>query len=366
MLFLFDRYGLDFMSGLHRDGAAQGLAGVQAQLDAFAPGTDVYDVVHDFQVMNLVDGIAGGRKGKVSGVEKSRVTSASLEARLNLDNPAAFKIPGAAPNGADYVTLRDSANTAVPGRKLRSLSFTGATTLDPQPLKWTVVTGAPGNAGNPTLWSGNSSNLDSAAIAEVAVPTASPTLTFNDLHLAEAGFDYAYTVVSTDGGKTYTALANANTVTGPFGPALNGDSAAFATQTFDLSAYAGQTILLGFRYVSDGGVNDGGWYVDDVTVGSTVVSDGTSLAPFRSPTQVSPIVVANWDLRLVGVNEAKQRVLVRSFNHRTSLTLRRDDLERFDKYPVVVAIVAYDDPTEQVQQFAPYALTANGVTQPGG
>ena len=35
----------------------------------------------------------------------------------------------------------------------------------------------------------------------------------------------------------------------------------------------------------------------------------------------------------------------------------------FDK---VVAIVAYDEPTEQVQQYAPYTLTVNGVLQPGG
>jgi hypothetical protein len=28
--------------------------------------------------------------------------------------------------------------------------------------------------------------------------------------------------------------------------------------------------------------------------------------------------------------------------------------------------VAYDEPTEQVQQYAPYTLTVNGVRQPGG
>ena len=44
MLFLYDRYGIDFMSALHRDGNEQGLDGVQDQLDGFAPGTDVYDV----------------------------------------------------------------------------------------------------------------------------------------------------------------------------------------------------------------------------------------------------------------------------------------------------------------------------------
>lgn len=32
----------------------------------------------------------------------------------------------------------------------------------------------------------------------------------------------------------------------------------------------------------------------------------------------------------------------------------------------VVAVVAYDEPTERVQQYAPYRLTVNGVVQPGG
>jgi hypothetical protein len=31
-----------------------------------------------------------------------------------------------------------------------------------------------------------------------------------------------------------------------------------------------------------------------------------------------------------------------------------------------VAVVAYDEPTELVQQYAPYTLTVNGVVQPGG
>jgi hypothetical protein len=69
----------------------------------------------------------------------------------------------------------------------------------------------------------------------VTVLAASPTLTFSEQHLAEEGYDHAYTIVSTDGGTTYTPLANANTADGPLGPALNGDSDAFATQTFDLT-----------------------------------------------------------------------------------------------------------------------------------
>ena len=34
-------------------------------------------------------------------------------------------------------------------------------------------------------------------------------------------------------------------------------------------------------------------------------------------------------------------------------------------FPKIVAIVAYDEPTEQVTQYAPYSLTVNGIRQPG-
>lgn len=371
MQFLHDRYGPTFMTALHNDPAKQGIPAIQAQLDAFAAGTKVYDVLHDFQVMNLVDGIVDSRRGKVRGTSKARVTTPSLESVLNLDNPRSYAIPGAAPNGADYVRLRDTGGKVLSGKRLKSLSFTGATTLPPLPLRWTVVNDAPGRTGNPTLWSGNESNLDASAVLSVTVPAANPTLTYVENHFAENTFDYAYTVVSTDGGKTYTPLANANTVDGPFGPALNSPAdpnapREFVTQTFDLSAYAGQQILLGFRYVSDGGVNEGGWYVDDVAVGGTVLSDGATLNGIRSPTQISPIQVANWSVKIVGIDERHRSVLVRSFNGRSRVTLSRRDIAHLRRYPVLVAVVAYDDPTEQVQQFAPYTLVVNGVVQPGG
>ena len=64
--------------------------------------------------------------------------------------------------------------------------------------------------------------------------------------------------MSTDGGATYTAIPGDNTVDGPLGPALNGTTDGFEPHSYDLSAYAGQNVLLGFRYVSDGGVNEGG------------------------------------------------------------------------------------------------------------
>ena len=364
MTFLSDRYGQGFISSLHRDGTDHGLVGVQHQLDGYAPGTDVYDVLHDFQTSTLVDQVLGD-SGVSDGIPRSRITSSSLDSTVNLGNPRSYAADGAPANGADYVGLRDSSGLYLRGADLRRLVFRGAGSLVPEPLRWTTVADPPQQSGDPALWSGNTSNLDASAVTRVTVPAADPTLTFNEYHLAEAGFDYAYTVVSTDGGRTFHALANANTVPGPLGPALNGDASGWATQTFDLSPYAGKSIVIGFRYVSDGGVNEGGWYVDDISVGGTTVNDGSTTAPFQSTTQLQPVPVHAWNLRLVGVDTANQHVLVLDLPGRRH-KLTHAQVQSLRQYPRIVAIVAYDEPTEQYQPQAPYTLLVNGIAQPGG
>ncbi|WP_030487329.1 choice-of-anchor J domain-containing protein [Micromonospora chokoriensis] len=366
MLFLYDRYGMDFMSRLHRDGARQGLASLDAQLESVKVH-DVYQVIHDYQSMTLLDKVVGdARLGITLGVSKSRVTTPSLRSTVNLASAAANGTPGAAPNGADYVQLGAGKGKLFSGRDLKSVKFQGAKTLPALPLTWTTTTQDADRPGNAVLFSGNASNLDSTAVTSVAVPTTDPTLRFTAKYGAEFGYDYGYVTVSTDGGTTYTAIPGDHTVDGPFGPALNGTTEGFEARSYDLSAYAGKTVLLGFRYVSDGGVNEGGLLLDDITVGGKTVSDGASLAPFDSPTEIRPTAVKNWNLRLVGIDEKHSIAWQFESNGKSDVTIGKLELAVLDAFPKVVAIVAYDDPTEQVTQYAPYKLTVNGVVQPGG
>ena len=367
MLFLYDRYGQQFISNLHRDGAHQGLASLDAELEAVGVH-DLYKVLHDYQSMTLLDKFLGdSRRSVMLGVSKSRVTSKSLRASVNLDNPQAYVTPGAAPNGADYVPLQKSGKP-LSGRALKSLSFSGATTLPTLPLAWSIVTNDPDRSGNPVLFSGNASSTDAAIVSKVTVPTTDPTLRFLAKYGAEATYDYGYVSVSTDGGATYTPVAGDKTVDGPLGPGLNGTTAGFEPHSFDLSAYAGQSVLVSIRYVSDGGVNEGGLLVDDITLGATTVSDGSSLDPFDSPTEILPVQVHNWNLRLVGLDAKHHVGLQVQFNGKSKVKLssRSSTLRSLRHFPQVVAIVAYDEPTEQVQQYAPYTLTVNGALQPGG
>jgi hypothetical protein len=367
MLYLFDRFGTQFMSALHQDGDLQGLASLDAHLDA-AGVSNMYGLLHDFQSSTLLDRIVGNPPfGLVLGTSKSRVTTASLNSTVNLANPQSYDDPGAAPNGSDYVPLQNANGQFLRGKDLRSLKFEGAKTLPPLPLLWSVVSNDPDRNGNAVLFSGNTSNLDAAAVIPASVPAGSPTLTFLAKYGAEAGFDYGYIGVSTDGGASYTLLTSDRTVEAPLGPGLNGTTVGFEPHTFDLTPYAGQNVLLSFRYVSDGSVNEGGLKLDDIAVGGTVISDGSNLSAFKSPTQIRAIDVNNFNVKVIGIDPAHHVAWqLYDFNGKFSISLNRIQLALLSLFPQVVVMVAYDEPTEQVQQYAPYTLTVNGVVQPGG
>jgi hypothetical protein len=177
MLYCYDRFGLGFISALHRDGAHVGLASVQAALDTYAKGTKVATLLHEFQLMNLIDHYA--KHGTVIGIDRSVVTAKDLDAMLNLDNPAALGKDGAAPNGADYLLLRDG-ERVLPGSALRSFSISAAKTL-----------AAPaGDPNDPTSILGGSSDtatpIDGWYISLVGIDPKTNRVLVN----SHAGFDW--------------------------------------------------------------------------------------------------------------------------------------------------------------------------------
>jgi len=109
----------------------------------------------------------------------------------------------------------------------------------------------------------------------------------------QAGFDGGIVEVSTDGGASWGQLTpaggypNAITQNGNACAALPSGTPAFSSssqltwqqKTVDLSPYAGQTLRLSWRYGSDSGVNNEGWYVDDIAVTHVQIPGSCSLVP---------------------------------------------------------------------------------------
>jgi immune inhibitor A len=109
----------------------------------------------------------------------------------------------------------------------------------------------------------------------VAVPAGSSALTFQarwDIEdCGEDPCDYAYVEVDDGSGAGFTAIAGSITNAAE-GNGIEGTQAAYAPATFDLSAYAGKTVSLRFRYVTDGAAagNDdavpNGLFMDDIAI----------------------------------------------------------------------------------------------------
>jgi hypothetical protein len=377
MLYLEGRYGQAFLTDLHRDDR-HGLDSLATLLRLRNIDESVPTVLHQWQAMLALDAPLESRRATFSG-DRAAYSTPTIHGAINWDNPDAYSTPGAPPNGADYVRLRDAAGAWVGARNLRTIDFDGASTLPPLPVEWKVDPDPPGHAGDPALFSGVAPNADRALIRSVTVPAADPTLTFETSWDTEPEWDFDIVQVSVDGGRTWTSLANGATTSehdpGAIPPivanlpGLTGTSGGWTDQRFDLSRWAGQDVLLSFRSMTDPGTEGQGWWVDDIAVGGQAISDGSTLEGFRSATEVNPTPVTGFTVQLVGYSSSGRGpvfVTPLALDADHHVHVRAPYALRLLGIDVVAAIVAYDEPTELITQYAPYTLTVNGVVQPGG
>jgi hypothetical protein len=287
--YLMEQYGSEFTQALFHN-ADNGITGVDGTLDAFGAYRDFADVYHDWSVAALID-------AKIMG--KSRYQFQGLDFKFNIGTPAepnteAFSTPGAPPWGTDYIYVKGDL------KKLAKLKFNG---LDYSmfPTDWT--------SDGSVLSSGGGDLVDNWAIFETV---GGGTLTFDTYYNIEEFWDFGFVQVSTDGGYTWVSLSNAYTTDlhDPSAhptvvanlPGLTGLQADPVTMSFDLSAYAGQNILVGFRYVTDWATSLDGWFIDNVYVDGTLISDGSDAVVFKDITEILPI---NNDFTVTFVGQKK-------------------------------------------------------------
>jgi hypothetical protein len=125
--------------------------------------------------------------------------------------------------------------------------------------------------------------------------------------------------------------------------------------------------------MTDPALAEAGFWVDDVTVGGELLSDGSSLEGWKSATQAHPTPVFGFTVQLVayaadGSAAWLGRMPMRRSDGGFRSTLSGDRLRAVigGRADTVAAIVTHNDPGEDVDQYAHYELRANGVLQPGG
>jgi hypothetical protein len=388
---LAGRYGTDFMTKLHKN-PKNGLDSLQRLLDVFETGKNSQQVVHEWAALMALDGIIDDG-ATLHGGDPADYQTSTLNATINWDNDDTYSTPGAPPNGSDYVRLRNTTTDAyMTASQINKISFNGEPELPALPIEWEVDETPPGgsHADDPALYSGSGPSFDRSIVTQVDVPAGSPTLSFETRYNVEPNYDFGFVQVSTDGGETYTSLSNEDTTSdvapdSPILDALNsntpgftgksggGSSPKWVTENFDLSAYAGQNVLLAFRYITDSGVDGPGWWIDDVKVNDTLITDGTSLAGFQSQTEVNPTEVSGFTVQLVAYDADHSDAWVYNLpldgNFDGSVKSNALTAAIGTTASTVAAIVTYDEPTETVlgNRYAPYTLEVdNKHVQPGG
>lgn len=163
--------------------------------------------------------------------------------------------------GADYYQIECSGEVTV--------SFTGSQQVQ-------VVSTRP-YSGRYAFWGHRNDESDTRLTRAFDLTgLEAATLVFQTWYEIEEDWDYAYLVVSTDGGATWEMVETpSGTSRNPVGNNLGwgytgnsggGGSGEWIEETVDLSAFAGQEILVRFEYVTDAALNMAGFMVDDIRV----------------------------------------------------------------------------------------------------
>jgi immune inhibitor A len=147
------------------------------------------------------------------------------------------------------------------------------------PKKPVVSTLAKPYEGTKSWWSGSGNDLNTTLTRQLTLPAGTATLSFQaQWDIEDCGpdpCDYAY--VEVDAGSGFTPIPGSITKATE-GNGIDGSSnGAWVPATFDLSAYAGKSVQLRFRYTTDGAVGGKGFFADAITLtagGATVFSDG--------------------------------------------------------------------------------------------
>lgn len=312
-MYLNDRYGSEFISDLFEE-EKNGIAGVEQTLDEHGANTDFYHLYQDFSTATVLDDVGHPPKDEydIDGVDLNVNTSRDIET--------------AGAWGTAYQTYDTENKGPITDVYVSGTDYIGT--------QWNT-TDDPVDGEGEVLHSGSGNLLDRSAITRANVSEDDPTLSFETYYDIEENWDYGFVQVSTDGGETWKSLSNENTVSTTTDgahptvkenvPGFTGQSEGWTNQTFDLSEYAGEEVLVSFRYATDWATTNPGWYVRNVSVGDQHHS-GDTTEPFMSQREATETPV-EYQFTFIGIkhngNYQVKQLDARTFSHSDERDLKR-------------------------------------------
>ncbi|MBN2303448.1 MAG: immune inhibitor A [Anaerolineae bacterium] len=294
LVYLYERFGLEFIRWVvHTD--YDGLAAVQAALDAAGQDVDVDAVFADWLLANYLD-------DPYVGDGHYYYQSLDLPGEIHPLPLVALRTDTVQQYGADYLALDD------PGTYY--LTFDGTDSVS-------AMSAVP-HSGDWMWWS---YNLDSSAARLTGsfdlTGLDSATLAFSAWWNVEDEYDWFQVLVSGNAGQDWTIMdGQQSTSTGPKAPGAyySGRSAAWVDEQIDLSAFAGGPVLVRFEYLTDGSQTMPGVALDDIGIAELAFADDVETVlpvwQVEGFLRIPDVVPQNWTVALVE-HDAAGGIMVR-------------------------------------------------------
>jgi len=257
--YFLERFGDKMMQELVHD-KGHGITGYENVLQRNNTGLKFDDVFQDWLIANILndpslDKRFGYKDLRTKAIAQS--TAGSLPWKKNLD---------VSEYAAQYIDLK-----APPRAGDYTLSLQGATSVK--------IANADPHSGKYVWYSnrGDDSDMTLTHAFDLRGLTKA-TLNAWVWYDIEKDFDYGFVEVSSDNGATWDTLKGQHTVdTNPngtnFGNGYTGRISQWFQERFDLSPYAGKSILARFEYITDDAFNATGMLVDDISIPELTYND---------------------------------------------------------------------------------------------
>jgi hypothetical protein len=262
MAYLFQRFGEEVTQAVVAH-AANGILGVERALQETGHDLTFNEIFADWVVANYINDPDALDAPGIYGYRQLDVPDLTLD-EIHRRFPVSPQQTTVRNYGADYIALQSSGDI--------TLHFEGSTET-----RLANVTPYSGDL----MWWGNRADDSNSRLTRAfdfsGVEPGDPIeMEVAMWYQIEVDYDYGYVVVSRDGEKWEILPGQRTTLENPsgnsFGHAytgssdLNGGAPTWINETFDLSDYAGEEVLIRFEYVTDDAVNAPGWFIDDVRI----------------------------------------------------------------------------------------------------
>ncbi|MBY9014930.1 MAG: immune inhibitor A [Candidatus Lokiarchaeota archaeon] len=315
-IYLSDHYGGAETISYFVNSGTPGIEGINAALSHYGYEEDFEQIYHDWRIANLIhtDQIGDGKYDyntiDLDTFEPTRTYEIKrpwFPTRLGIDFGTTKSylhddtgISMVSSYGSDYIKFSGLKDSIAP-----VLYFDGDDLASP--ITW--VSEDMDNDGDLEWYSTPSlpeydlsieSSLDLNGMTEAE-------LSFSTYYDIEFEWDYGFVQISEDGGETWISLANEyttmNHVDGAYPaiidtlPGITGVSDGWFDMSFDLTPYVGQVVDICFRYMTDWGQEDPGWWIDDIALNGVIFDNADELVSFELP----PDPPTDFVVTLIGV-----------------------------------------------------------------